>query len=589
MSEEIGLVPQPIMDPRGVPPGQPLALAPRRASWQGAKIALLDNGKLAPEYGPFGALYEVLEGALAERLGAVVLRLARDLLLGPEEAVIAQAAQEIRAAGGEGVVLALGDAGVTQRTARLAMELEKEGLPTVTICTDLGLGLAQAMAQFTLPGLPLCEVALLRTATAPEIREAAEALIDEVLAALTLPAQELKRRFEDRFGPAEARLKADARGELCLGRERIQPARRGKEGRLEIELDPGAFAEEIYEALDEKAQVGDGLPIIPPTRERVERMLRFTDRPPQEIIAAGGPPSGAPLTVEKLAVTAVMAGCRPEYFPIVLTACQAMAEGPFRLAQAVITTNPSGTAVLVSGPLAQELSIQASFGCLGPGFRANATIGRAVSMWAINICRALPGRGDLSTLGSPAEYAYCFAENEAQSPWPALHTELYGPEVTTVTVHKCEGPHNALDHLSVTPEGILTTLASVAATLGANNAYMPAELLVILNPEHAHIIAQAGWAKSDVRRFLYEKARNPAAALRGRGIVPGWPKWFYGLERVPIVAAPEEIIVVVAGGPGPHSMVAIPWGYARAVTKPVAFRDGRPVRSVQEFVKESPP
>jgi hypothetical protein len=348
------------------------------------------------------------------------------------------------------------------------------------------------------------------------------------------------------------------------------------------EIDPAGFAADLYERFCQ-AVITDGLPVIPPTRERVEAMLACTDREPRAVIVGQLPPSGAAITVEKLAAAAVMAGCRPEYFPIVVTACEAMADEAYRLFQAVITSHPGGNAVVVSGPLAGELGIASGGGCLGPGFRANATIGRALTLCLLNVSRALPGRSDLAVFGSPAEFSYCLAEATDRTPWTPLHVDLFGPETTTVTVHRCEAPHNVIDHLSTTPEGILGTLAATAATLGGNNAYMPAELLVLLNPEHARIIAGAGWTKRDVQCFLFEHARVPASALQGRGIAPGRPPWTRGLDRLPVVRGPEDVLVVVAGGDGPQSMVAIPWGYARAVTRPVTFRDGRPIRSLGEI------
>lgn len=129
-----------------------------------------------------------------------------------------------------------------------------------------------------------------------------------------------------------------------------------------------------------------------------------------------------------------------------------------------------------------------------------------------------------------------------------------------MTVHRCESPHNAIEHLSTTPEAIRKTLASGAATLGGNNAYRPAELIVLLNPEHARMIADAGWSKRDVQQFFFEHARNPAAELEGRGITPLHPAWVGTADRVPVVRDPSEVLMIVAGPGGPQSMVAIPWG-----------------------------
>src|SRR6185436_566591 len=153
-----------------------------------------------------------------------------------------------------------------------------------------------------------------------------------------------------------------------------------------------------------------GLPVIPPTAKRVDAMLGFTDRDPEQGLVNEIPPSGATITVRSLAVNAVMAGCRPAYFPILVAAFQAIADPAYRAFQGAITTHPSGNAIVVSGPLADELGIASGPGCLGPGFRANATIGRAINLTIMNVARAIPGKSDLGVFGSPAEFTYCFAE-----------------------------------------------------------------------------------------------------------------------------------------------------------------------------------
>ncbi|HEX2171690.1 MAG TPA: hypothetical protein VHL09_04540, partial [Dehalococcoidia bacterium] len=220
-------------------------------------------------------------------------------------------------------------------------------------------------------------------------------------------------------------------------------------------------------------------------------------------------------------------------------------------------------------PLAGQIGISGGAGCLGPGHRANVTIGRALALTLINVGRVRPGGADLAGFGSPAELTYCFAENRAASPWPTFAEERYGPDATCVLVHRCESPHNVIDHLSTTPEGVLGGIAAVAATLGGNNAYVPAELVVLINPEHAELIAGAGWSKRDVQLYLWEEARNPSFGLAGRGLPPMRRKATALGEWVPVVDDPDDIIVVVAGGPGPQSMVAIPWGFAKAVHRRV--------------------
>ncbi len=581
MSQSIRLRSRPIVDPRGVSRVAPVSLAPRPAPRAGARILLFDNSKLDPAYGPYHAIAETIAAELGPRIGEVRFEeLALDLMR-VDRPGLARVARELAGRELAGVVIGLCDSGVTQPSILLAAELERSGVPTVAICMDVALGLAAANAQAVVPGLPLPAITAIRTATREEVARQTRAILDEVADGLTRPPAELLRRFRERHGGAGAGLEA-ADGELRLCEDIAAEATRDAEGRLVVDLDPGAFAEAIYERLT-SAVMTDGFPVVPPTRDRVDLMLEHGDRDRREVLVEQLPPSGAAVTVETLAAAAVMAGCRPEYFPIVLTAFEGMADERYRLFQAVITSHPGGNLVIVSGPLAEELGIASGGGCLGPGHRANATIGRALTLALLNVGRALPGGADMAVFGSPAEYSYCLAEASRHTPWTPLHVELYGPETTTVTVHRCEAPHNAIDHLSTTPEGVLGTLASVAATLGGNNAYRPSELVVFLNPEHARVVADGGWSKRDVQQFFFEHARNPAAELEGRGITPLRPAWVATADRVPVVRDPSEVLVIVAGLGGPQSMVAIPWGFARAVTRPVAFKDGRPIRSVADI------
>ncbi|MEK7681638.1 MAG: hypothetical protein AAB369_02280, partial [Chloroflexota bacterium] len=341
------------------------------------------------------------------------------------------------------------------------------------------------------------------------------------------------------------------------------------------------FAADLYEELC-AADMCDGFPVIPPTRERVRAMLRSTDLDPDFPLVDECPPSGAAVTVQCLAANAVMAGCRPEYLPILIAAFQAMADPAYRLFQAAITTHPGGNAIVVSGPLAEQIGIHSGAGCLGPGFRANATIGRAITLTILNVARAIPGKSDLTVFGSSAEFTYCFAESDKANPWTPLHTDLYGPDVTSVTVHKCEGPHNVLGPHGGGPEALLNTIASTAATQGGNNMTHLGQLILLLNPVHARMIADAGWSKQDVKEYLFETARHPVEIVRPQLARAIFPAYFLKLPRVPVMRSPDDVIVVVCGGRGPQSMVAVPWGLASAVSRPVTRKDGTPLRSLKQ-------
>ncbi|MCC7417709.1 MAG: hypothetical protein IT176_11255, partial [Acidobacteria bacterium] len=213
----------------------------------------------------------------------------------------------------------------------------------------------------------------------------------------------------------------------------------------------------------------DGLPIVPPTEARVARMLAWCDRPIDAPVAALPPRYGAATPV-RLATCAVMAGCRPEYFPLLLLAIETMAEEPLNLYGLQATTHPCTPLVVVNGPVARELGINAGHNAFGPCTRANATIGRAIRLALLNIGGAIPAVGDMATMGAPSKYTYVVAENEEASPWEPLHVERgFARDASTVTVIGAEGPHNVNDHESVTALGILRMIAGTVAITGGND------------------------------------------------------------------------------------------------------------------------
>jgi hypothetical protein len=203
----------------------------------------------------------------------------------------------------------------------------------------------------------------------------------------------------------------------------------------------------------------DGLPIVPPTAARVEKMLAYCDRPWHEAIGKVGPRYGE-ATPARIAVSAVMAGAEPRYFPLIMLAIEAMCEKRFNLYGVQATTHNAAPLMIFNGPIAREVGINSGHNAFGPGAQANATIGRAVRLALVNIGGAFPTIGDMCTYGSPAKYTYCAAENEAANPWEPLHVERgYDINDTTVTVVGAECPHNINDHESITAEGVLQTIA----------------------------------------------------------------------------------------------------------------------------------
>lgn len=325
----------------------------------------------------------------------------------------------------------------------------------------------------------------------------------------------------------------------------------------------------------------DGLPIVAPTPARVNAMLAYCDRPRDAELGTMPPRQGI-VTPEILAVNAVMAGCRPAYFPVVLAAVEAMLDPAFNLFAVQATTHPCAPCVIVNGPIARELGINARYGAFGPGVRANATIGRAVRLILLNVGGATPGILDRSTQGQPAKYAYCVAENEAESPWPPLHVERgYAPTVSSVTVTAAEGPHNLNDHVSQHADGILATLAGAMNDMGSNNAYLYGQPTIAFGPEHAAILADDGYDKDAIREFVFAHVRLPREQWLRGGMAGMFPDAFPDAPRMPIIRTPADLLIIVVGGFGRHSCWLPTFGETtRAVTRPLARADGSPLPSV---------
>lgn len=312
----------------------------------------------------------------------------------------------------------------------------------------------------------------------------------------------------------------------------------------------------------------DGLPVVPPTEDRVRAMLGRFDGARQLGVM---PPLWRQATLEKVAVNAVMAGCEPRHFPIIVAATEALLDPAFNLYGVQATTHPVAPLVIVNGPYGRAIGLHSGSGCFGPGFRANATIGRAIRLVLLNIGGAWPGRYDMATQGSPAKFSYCIAENEAASPW--------GPmiEGDVVTVYGGEPPHNVNDHVSTTAAGVLTNITDTAVSLGSNVGwyFSQSQLLVVFGPEHAKTVADDGLTRADVQRFVFEYARLPLGLLKLGGMygMHDWPASMNAVRDdgalLPQVPSPDDVYVMVAGGTGKHSCVVPNCTFSRAVSRPI--------------------
>ena len=327
----------------------------------------------------------------------------------------------------------------------------------------------------------------------------------------------------------------------------------------------------------------DGLPVVPPTPEKVAAMVE----------ALGGdatvretrvPPRWGTLTREVLAINCVMAGCKPAYAPVVRAAILALCDTAFNLNGVQATTHMASPLLVVNGPIRNEIGMNAGCNVFGSGNRANATIGRAIRLLLLNVGGGWPGDLDKSTLGHPGKYTYCIAENEEASPFAPYHVDKgYRAEDSTVFLIAGEGPHSVTNHVANDPEGVLDSVVSAMSTFAHNNAVSSGHCAVVLGIEHAQTIAKAGWKRNDIRWYLWNYARNRFGDIAfdhryGKVYNRNLPVWYRrDLEsQIPVVPSPDHIHLFVAGGEAGRFSAFIPgWGH---MTNPVlrAVNDATP-------------
>ena len=313
----------------------------------------------------------------------------------------------------------------------------------------------------------------------------------------------------------------------------------------------------------------DGLPVVPPTPEKVSATVEALGGEP-ECLEARVPPRWGNLTREALAVNIVMAGCAPEYAPVVRAALVAMCSPPFNLNGVQATTHVAAPLVVVNGPMRQTIGMNSGSGLFGPGNRANATIGRAIRLVLLNVGGGVPGDLDKSTLGHPGKYTFCIAENEEASPWEPYHVEKgYSPADSTVFCLAAEAPHSVTNHVADDPEGVLDSVVSAMSTIAHNNAVTSGSCAVTIGPEHAATIATRSWTRQDVRQYLWEHTTNTFDDISFSGRygkiynrnLPASYRREPG-ARIPIVPTPDDIHLFVAGGAAGRFSAFLPgWGH----------------------------
>jgi hypothetical protein len=405
------------------------------------------------------------------------------------------------------------------------VKLEALGVPTVTVCSTAFSRAARSQAAGRgLADLPIVETPHpMHTAPRDVVVERAESAVNGLALALT------------------QRAPSSTSSGTAAAEERI-------------EVDDASVQELFFER-----GWSDGLPVTPPTPAAVQAMLAAARRDAQET-AGPIPPRMRMATLEKLSVNAVMAGCRPEYFPVVLAALDAALDDACRLYGLQTATNNAAPLIIVNGPIVAKLGLNAGGNVFGQGTRANATIGRALQLILRNAGGDLPGETDMSTQGQSGKLTCCIAENEAASPWTPFHVEHgHAPQDSTVTVIGASAGHNVFTYGCETGAQIIDHFVGAMTALGHNNIIFPTGPLIVLGPEHAHVLARDGYDKPRIREELFVRARIPLARL-AEGTVHGLKhrrsRWFAEAgdpDHIGIADHASDISIVVAGGAGIHS------------------------------------
>ena len=315
----------------------------------------------------------------------------------------------------------------------------------------------------------------------------------------------------------------------------------------------------------------DGLPIVPPTEGSIRAMLDAVSLDPGEEITFIENRQVS-VTAEKVAINAVMAGCTPAHMPVVVAAVEAIGDPMWSYHGPATSTGGSAVFMLVNGPIARELDINCDNNLFGPGWRSNATLGRAVRLVMRNVIGTIPGQLDRSSLGHGGKYTYCIAENEAESPWTPVHVERgFKPDQNAVTVFAAMAPHQYSNQLSNSAEGVLTTLcAHMRISTGLRS--QPQYVLVFAG-EHMKVIGDDGWSKDDIKRYCFEHTQTSHAEMKRIHVMPGEVGPEDESTYQSLVESPDDFIVVAAGGRAGVQSAFIPgWGGKRtsqSVTKEI--------------------
>ena len=468
-------------------------------------------------------------------------------------------------------IIAFGDMGTSSSTTVVAIALEKLGIPTVYMTAPPGTAITEGVGVYRAGQLCLCSVDIYQASTVEEIEEQVDQKWDYILSSLTTNGDELSKLAHidfkmDKIHPAEDGL-------LPFVPE-YDPVKAAE---------PGSYLEEIMEYFNAE-HISDGLPFVPPTRRRYEAMLEYCPWDENTKLADASGPSGKEITVKDVAIAAVMAGCKPNAMPVLVAAFKALNNPLYNFNQSVTTSHPGGNLCIVSGPIAQEIGISGKQGCQGPGWPANATIGRAINLVLMNVLRTVPGVCDLDCIASQAEFTYCFSEEPSLAQWNMINEDRYDSGTTTVYLLKAEPQHDIIDFLSLNGHDLLDTITACCTTLGSNNAYMPGPMVVCLTPDHAMMLKKDGYTKRMIQEHIHQYVYHQTPMVKNRGLVPVRPKEWENRHPLPVTRFPEDVEVVTIGGRGGHSAVILPWAlHSEGCVEALRLPDGSIAKSIEDF------
>src|SRR5690554_1175967 len=562
----------PILDPRGYQERPVIKLAPRVTldDLRKGKILFYDNTKLS--FVNYNQVFIRIKERFRE-LGITNFVDYVETVRGKNTEKLEEYAAMLAAEKPTAAIVAFGDMGTSAATTVVAIALEKLGIPTVYMTAPPGSAITEGVAFYRAGNLCLCSLDVYQASTVEEVRGQVDLKWDYIIDSLTATGEKLAETARidfkmDQIPPAENGL-LPITDQITVDEEKL--------------WEPGCYMEEINEYFN-REYISDGLPIIPPTRSRYEKMMSYCPFAEDMVLCRQVGPTGKDIVVKDVAIAAIMAGCTPKAMPILVTAFRALNNPKYNLIQSVTTSHPGGNLVLVSGPIAQEIGLSGKQGCMGPGWPMNATIGRAVNLVIMNVCRSVPGICDLDCLASQAEFTYCFAEEPELAEWKMINEERFDAETTTVYVLKAEPQHDIIDFLSLTGHDLLDTITHCCTTLGSNNAYIPGPLVVCLTPDHGKMLKKDGYTKDMIREHIHTYAYHEVPMVRNRGLVPVRPQEFANRHPMPVTRSPEDVEVVVIGGRGGHSGVILPWAlHSEGIVEPVTLPNGKRAKSIEEF------